>query len=521
NLYTFPVKKNEADDSVFFKWFFPDGWTSVGLSPNGDTADFKTPDTGSHKRLTVRVVSNRYDCAATNIGDTLDIPLLLMDTLAVRGGFADAASGGLIDKEPCEGDTVVYILDRKQDPSAYYALFDVRPIEADYTAADWNSLAASDWKILSEAPYHDTLKMVVGRDPMRLRAALVSHCDTSSFMEDTIRPIPKVIEAGLIEVNRPDEHLCEYEAVTFTFWPVEHATDYVFHYPWGDKTDTVRVADTAADREAGRLTDDGSYRISFADTFAYGKGTVYLEASNICGVRPDHDRLEIVSVLRRPKVPVLTRTDFTGFVYDAVHVIGTDTVMDSLCLRIPFVMEAAPNDVAEAGAAGWRFHYAWSLTQPDESVTLFKAYESADWPAGSNASDSLWMLTKEAGGPEEDFVWLTSRHETCERFGDTLAIALRTADTTALQGEDRIWNYLYDREAEKIGGNRVHIQTKPCATDGGQVAYYLDLSALDATGESYYFRWRRDSTEAFVNVYDPATKTIAGGKFVLNGVPAD
>ncbi len=528
NLYTFQVKKgSEDDDSVFFKWFFPDdpaGWSASYPDKDHDTVDFTVPLISGQKRVTIRVASSRYDCAATNIGDTLDIAVWLTDTLAVEGDFLDAhpdnkTGGGRIDRTPCEGDTVYYTLNKKlQHPEAYYASFDVRPLEADYTDADWNALAASDWEILSAAPYHDTLKMVVGRDPMRLRAAMVSHCDTSSFKEDTIRPISKVIDAGLIEVDRPDENLCEYEAVSFTFEPVSHATHYVFHYPWGDRTDTVRVADSVADRAAGRLTDDGFYKISFADTFAYDKGKVYLEAYNVCGVRPDNDELEIASVLRRPAVPVLTRTDFTDFVYDAAHVIGRDTVMDSICLREPKVLEAGPNDVAAAGAAGWRFHYAWDLTAEDASVTAFEAYESAGWTAGAgiNASDSLWTLTKEADGLDVNYLWLTSRHETCKRFGDTLTVALRPTDTTALPGEDRIWNYLYDK-----ANDGKHIQTKPCATDGGLVAYYLDLSALDATGESYYFRWRRDSTEAFANVYDPVTKRLAGGNFTLNNVPAD
>lgn len=528
-LYRFQVKKgSEADDSVFFRWFFPDDWTVTDLSKNSDTVDFETPLTApAKKRMTIRVASSRYDCDATNRGDTAYIAVWLTDTVAVESKFYDAHLEGnkkTVNPTPCEGDTVHYTLNKGFYKEAYHAVFDVRPIEATGDEAeDWASLAASDWEILSEAPYHDTIKMVVGRDPMRLRAAMVSYCDTSSFKEDTIRPISKVIEPGLIEIVGREDDVCEYEAVSFTFDPVEHATDYVFHYPWGDKTDTVRVKDSLADREAGRLTDDGFYKISFADTFAYDKGVVYLEAYNVCGVRPDNDELEITSVLRAPAVPVLAQVDFADFVYDAAHVIGQDTVLDSLCRRVPVVLEAEPNDVAETAREGWRFHYAWSLTAEDASVTAFKQYEAADWASGAgiNASDSLWTLTKDADGLKVNYLWLTSRHETCERFGDTLTVALRATDTTALQGEDRIWNYLYDKEADAENGQPKHIQTKPCANKVNEVAYYLDLSALDATGQSYYFRWRRDSTEAFGNVYDPVTGRIAGGKFELNNAPAD
>ncbi len=98
--------------------------------------------------------------------------------------------------------------------------------------------------MLSKAPYHDTVKMVVGREPILLRAAMVAHCDTSSFKQDTIRPISKVIARGEITAVRPDDFLCEYEAVDFLFDTVQHATHYVFHYPWGPQADTVKVADS-------------------------------------------------------------------------------------------------------------------------------------------------------------------------------------------------------------------------------------------------------------------------------------
>ncbi|MDE6514712.1 MAG: hypothetical protein K2L03_01575, partial [Bacteroidales bacterium] len=89
--YRFDVKKGaDVDDSVFFSWFFPDGWTVDYFSKDWDTVDFMTPVGHSHERHTLRVVSNRYDCKATNKGDTLDIPILLMDTLQVKGDFYDA-----------------------------------------------------------------------------------------------------------------------------------------------------------------------------------------------------------------------------------------------------------------------------------------------------------------------------------------------------------------------------------------------------------------------------------------------
>ncbi|MDE5704128.1 MAG: hypothetical protein K2H70_04810, partial [Bacteroidales bacterium] len=529
NNYTFHVEKGaNRDDSVFFRWFFPDGWPEPAqYSKHSDTVDFLTPERiAQREKLIISVVASRYDCDATNKGDTLDIVVWLTDTVAVVGDFYDAhptnkTTAGKVNHEPCEGDTVYYYLREKQHPESYYALFGVLPIEATGDATDdWASLAASDWKILSEAPYHDTLKMVVGRDPMRLRAAMVSHCDTSSFKEDTIRPIAKVIQPGRIDVDRPDKHLCEYEAVSFTFTPVEHATDYVFHYPWGDRTDTLRVKDTLADREAGRLTEDGLYRISFADTFAYTAGKVYVEAMNLCGVRPKNDERDIVSVLRTVDADArLRQSDFADFDHDS-HLIGQDTVQDSLCLRMPLVLEAGPADAVAAATKGWRFHYAWHLDPADESVTAFEAYESGDWVSGAglNASDSLWTLTKEVSASTSVYIGLTSRHATCQRFGDTLTIVLQATDTTALPEGKTIWNYLYDKEAEE-NGKRTHIQTKPCANKVNKVAYYLDLSELDPTGESYYFRWRRDSTEAFANVYDPGTGRIAGGKFMLDNAP--
>lgn len=551
NLYTFSVKKGaDVDDSVFFRWFLPDGlgWTEVNHTKDYDTADIMTSLLkGDHTRAIVRVASSRYDCDATNKGDTLDISVWFTDTITVKGDFYDAHPDNTYTKDnkkrlanpaPCEGDTVYYTLRwTQQDKETYYAAFDIQSLygpgvsagtaaladgdgdgESDgdgEPSADWAFLEASGWQMLSKAPYHDTVKMVVGREPILLRAAMVAHCDTSSFKQDTIRPISKVIARGEITAVRPDDFLCEYEAVDFLFDTVQHATHYVFHYPWDVQTDTVRVADSVADRAAGRLTEDYQYKIHFADTFAYNKGVIYLEAYNKCGVRPQNDTLKITSVFKRPAVPVLARVDFDAFIYQPYHVIGADTVLDTICLRKPVALEAAPTPKDDAATvAVSRFHYAWSLTQADESVTEFKAYEAG---SGLNASDSLWTVTKVASPTKVNYIWLTSRHETCQRYGDTLTIALRNIDTTALQGDDRIWNYLYDKESKS---DSKRIQTKPCATTSENVAYYLDLKKLDITGESYYFRWRKDSTQAYANVCDGDMK-LAGGGFILQELPED
>ncbi|MDE5605873.1 MAG: hypothetical protein K2I68_01050, partial [Bacteroidales bacterium] len=311
------------------------------------------------------------------------------------------------------------------------------------------------------------------------------------------------------------DNLCANEAVDFLFDTVQHATHYVFHYPWDVQTDTVRVADSLADRAAGRLTEDYQYRIHFADTFAYNKGVIYLEAYNVCGVRPLNDTLKIASVLTPPAVPVLARVDFDAFVYEPYHVMGVDTVLDTICLRKPVVLEAGPNDRAETEAAGWRFHYRWDTVRMDTSMTVFEKYPDAG--EGLNTGDSLWTLKKEVSPTKVNYIRLTSRHETCQRFGDTLTIALRNIDTTALQGEDRIWNYLYDKESKS---DSKRIQTKPCATTSENVAYYLDLKKLDITGERYYFRWRKDSTQEYANVCDADMKLAEGG-FILQNVPSD
>ena len=562
--YTFQVKKGaDIDDSVFFRWIFPvgSGWTEDYYSKNSDTVDFTTAIFNPENSIldphnkTIRVVSSRYDCDATNIGDTLDIPLWFTDTVSVEGEFYDAnptnnyTKDRLVNPEPCEGDTVYYTL-RKQryNKEAYYATFSLLALdggagiavmaegdEAGEGTGDGDGdgdggedggdgaekveldpvLVANGWQMLSEAPYHDTVKMVVGRVPMLLRAAMVSHCDTSSFKEDTIRPIRKITAAGQIEANRPDANLCEYEAVDFTFKTVEYATHYVFHYPWDNNLpDTLKVADAEADREAGRLLADGRYKISFADTFAYQSGPVYLEAYNVCDsrhqVRAKNDTLAIVSVLTPPAVPVLAKTTFNDpFVYDAFHIISTvstDTVLDTVCLRKPMVLEAAPN---AAESADRPYHYAWSLTQDDASVT-----------SGNVETDgSQWSLTKDTSEPKINYVWLTSRHETCRRFGDTLTVALRNIDTTALQGKHAIGEYLLENSQKE--GQGVSIQTRPCAEGGGDVDYYLDLKQLDITGERYYFRWRRDSAQPYGNVYADGDQTLAGGKFILKNAPAD
>lgn len=590
--YTFQVKKGaDVDDSVFFRWIFPEDWTEDDYSEDRDTATFTTAAyDDSHSKL-IRVASNRYDCEATNVGDTLDIPVFFTDTVPVTGRFLDAhplntMQNKRANPQPCEGDTVYYTL-QPQGDEVLFSVFDIwslnpppsgtavladgegdgesggesggegdgdgdgdgdgegggegggeEPVTPDPDDPghddnddeeesvephyDWAFLAASGWEILSKAPYHDTIKMVVGREAIILRAANVSHCDTSAFKFYSITPICKVVARGAITADRPDANLCEYEAVDFLFDTVPYATHYVFHYPWDVQTDTVRKADAEADREAGRLTEDGQYKIHFADTFDYQSGPVYLEAYNSCGVRPQNDTLQILSVLTPPEKPVLAKTDFSDFIYDAAHIIGSnlanpDTVLDTICLREPVVLEAAPNDKTVADAAGWRFHYAWLLTQADTSVKVFEKYPDAG--AGLNGSDSLWTLTKVASPTKINYLYLTSRHETCQRFGDTLTVALRNIDTTALQGKDVIENYL--KENSRKEGQGAKIQTKACADDGGDADYYLDLKGLDITGDHYYFRWRRDSAQPYGNVYNAGDQTLGGGKFVLRNAPAD
>ena len=548
-VYTFQVKDTSRDDdNITFSWLFPtDQWVRSGNSAIYDTVTFSTPDTSSTKpKLSVKVVANRNDCAGNNrklgfpkpTSDTLEIKLLLMDTLPVtiqpgQSPFVDILKlrpDGVfqaLNKRPCEGDTVCYVVKRRQDPSVYYAQFDWRPLggtDSDATPfdeVDRTPLTSSGWKMLSEAPYHDTLKMVVGRAPMRLRAANVSLCDTSSYKEDTIRPVSKVIASGQIKAVRPDDNLCEYEAVAITFDTVQYATHYVFHYPWGKQTDTLLLDNRAADVAAGIFTNEGRYKMSFGDTLAYAAGKVYVEAYNSCGVRPTNDELTIASVLRRQAAPVLKQVDFEDFVADAVHTIGADSVLDTLCLRHPMVLKAEPANATAALASGWQFRYAWTLTQTDATVTKFEKYKDAAWSnSDANNGDSLWTLTKEVSPTTTTYLWLTSRHKTCDCYGDTLTIALRNIDTTALKEGDAIVNYIYDKVAEK-DGKRVKIQTMPCAASGSEVAYYLDLASLDITGKSYYFRWRIDSTKAFENLYDATDKTMAGSKFVLKNVPAD
>lgn len=542
NIYTFQVKDTAKDDIGFvrFSWVLPnDQWVRSGNSKIYDTITFTTPDTG-HVRTKIKVVANRNDCAGNNretgtphTSDTLEIPLLLMKALSVtvqpgQSPFVDIRKlreDGVprpLNTMPCEGDTVYYIIKRRQDPSAYYAQFDWRPLggtdteKTPFDEVDRTSLTASGWKVLSKAPYHDTLKMVVGRAPIRLRAANVSYCDTSAYKEDTIRPVSKVITPGQIKARRPDANLCEYEAVSFTFDTAQYATYYIFHYPWGKKTDTLQISARAADLAAGRFT-NGSYKMSFPDTLSYQAGVVYVEAWNSCGARPQNDTLKIASVLRRQGAPKLKQTDFEDFAYNAAHIVGTDSVSDTLCLRHPMVLEAAPANAALAASSGWQFHYAWGQTQTDAAVTKFEKYTSAAWSnADANSSDSLWTITKGVSPNTTTYLWLSSRHKTCERYGDSLIIVLRNVDTTALKEGDRIRNYLYDKETEK------KIQPALCAKSGSaDVAYYLDLNSLDITGESYYFRWRTNSTQNFSNLYNSADKTIAGSGFILKNVPDD
>ncbi|MDE5736299.1 MAG: hypothetical protein K2H65_04420, partial [Bacteroidales bacterium] len=137
-FYRFDVKKGaDVDDSVFFGWIFPnpDEWTVEYYSKDWDTVDFMTPVGHSHERHTIRVFSNRYDCKTTNKGDTLDISVLLMDTLQVEGDFYDAELSKRENKlvkikhAPCEGDTVAYVLwKQRPDKLLYYSVFDIRAL---------------------------------------------------------------------------------------------------------------------------------------------------------------------------------------------------------------------------------------------------------------------------------------------------------------------------------------------------------------------------------------------------------
>lgn len=463
------LKPPKGDTNVSFSWEFPssDWEEKINYSNKKDTVDMGVPEL-SHVQEEIRIVSQYNLCAATNIGDTLSYKVWVMDTLSPVGPFYDARfPDSKLNHNPCEGDTVEYILDRSsQDVNMYYSAFSWN---GGRTFVSGDSITVDGWRVLSPVPYHDTLKMIVGRSSLNLAAAIVSSCDTSSYYSDVIEPVSLVVDTGFFTEDKA--FLCNKEDLVFEFEPVKNATHYVFCYPWGKKKDTI-VAVEGTD----------IYKRSFASV-AYNTGSIYFTPYNVCGLGPNSKEIKIKDVLYPPKEPVLY--DFKGEYNLAV----SDTALDTICHREVVRLKAFYKDDENPE---YKWTYKWELTQEDVSVTL----ETQAVP-----NDSLCDFTKQNGESFVNFVSVSAKHESCKTFGDKQIIELRSMDTASIPADKNIRDYLFDLET----GTK--IETGPCGAD--TVAYYFKNSELDKTISNYYFTWNGGQN------YNITDSTMDGTSFKL------
>ncbi|MEG1717184.1 MAG: gliding motility-associated C-terminal domain-containing protein [Bacteroidales bacterium] len=464
------VVPNSQDlkDSVHFSWIFTNTlwYADTVFSKNKDTLTVRIPNK-THVRDSIRVVSHRYDCDQWNIGDTLTYVFWIMDTLSPVGPIIDANNiDAVLNHTPCQGDTVIYILDKvMQDPSLYYLTW---LWNGGNVISGTDNIDASGWKILKNGQYKDTLALVVGKNPLTIGVRAVGLCGSSVSYTDTIKPISLVVDTASFTAFK--NSLCNREEVEFTHQEVPNATNYIWHYSWDLKIDTVKNALNAPEKYTRKFKAD------------FDTGLVYVSPYNSCGIGPNSDTVKISAILYPPKHPSLY--DFAGKNYDPIR---RDTAVDTICMRTNITLKARYVDAKQKDAI-WR--YGWFLLAGNAQDKIIPA---------NKPMDSLCVFEKKAGF-EKDFIAVAVRHDGCLTYGDSVYIELRSVDTVSVPDDKTITDYLFDAQTG------IHIQPRPCGND--TVQYYFDWK-MNPTITASHFIWNGKQ------LYNPTDSTMDGSTFKL------
>ncbi|MDR0618820.1 MAG: gliding motility-associated C-terminal domain-containing protein [Bacteroidales bacterium] len=449
---------SDPTDLLSFTWIFPDDgfWLDTSFSVKRDTLYSVTVPGVSHYNAVIKVVANRADCEQTNIGDTLYYTFIVMDTVPVAGEFKDARyTAQQLDIHPCEGDTVYYILNQEQDLSVY-SLEWFWNLKDTTLNSGTDSIDVSGWRVLSIS---DTLVLTVGADALDLGVRTRSYCGVSSLKKVEIIPTQHIRIKPHISVF--DTMLCNGEQKIFKVDSVPFATDFVWYFPFGIKTDTTHDA-----------LENPSGREYIFDETKYDTGIVYVLSFNRCETGPYSDTIRIIDTLSPPN-----RVSLWG------HLAVNDSVFDTICLRSDRDYFAYLDDTF------YGVYYNWSVIEGN-GITL-------------SAADTSCTFNK-SSGYEKSVVAAAARHKFCTSYGDSIFIVVVSKDTAIIPNGTRLRDYIFDRETSKP-----ITFLNPCARD--TVYYYFNKIAFGQNVDSAFFMWNGG------NAVNPADSTMASTTFKLFG----
>lgn len=491
---TLIVKPDPMQDSLtrantWFTWLYPGDYTGIDYTAENETASgnhttftFTVPDrSGDYD--TIVVISHRHDCDEYNVGDSLFYIYKLTDTLpfAPKSYIRDIRKpGSMANKTPCEGDTVWYqvLPDTRKYLDSVWWTWNGNNLMEDTLGG----LIDSDggWRVLNRpGNYADTLRMIVGRTPLRIGAQAVSMCGLSSMLAIDITPINLVRDT--VHLIKGRNLLCEGEKVVFQWDSVNHATQYEWFYPWGKKHDTIGIDNKMFHREFSRRT-------------VFDTGYICVRPGNRCGAGPYSDTITISAVIKVLDAPSLKMLD-----PEMVFVPVNDTVRDTVCLRTVRHYEASFEDNNYTDNTQWRFR--WMRFSTDASDSLRP--ESPDVYTDS----SRYVFANYGMEKSSKYFGVAVHHAQCLTLGDTLVVRVQNADTVAFDGDLAGLN---DHLKDWNGGKPVAIQTRPCGQD---TAEWHFESGITTEKVKYRFVWWNETETTGLRNWNTTDSTMAGTGF--------
>lgn len=488
--YDLSVIPNPTQDSLtraqtYFIWKFP---ADYNVTYTGDedakkkhkTITFTVPDQRG-RYDTITVYTHRYDCDATNKGDSMRVILKLTDTIPFVANtylLDERLPDKKLNLTPCEGDTVIYKV--LPDPKTYLkGVWFTWNGGNDLINKTTGLIDNTGWRVLNDSgQYIDKLKMIVGRSRLELGVQAMSPCGKSAVTKTVFNPIGLVRDTAHLVKGRT--LLCMNEKVVFQWDSVKYATQYDWYYPWGNKHDTIGIDNKMFYREFSRRT-------------AFEKGLVFVRPSNVCGAGPYSDTVTIASVIKTAAlgVPTLKDADVNpALAFTALR----DTVYDTVCLRTTSTYQAEYTNPAYTDNSSWRYRwFAFNINAKDVLAV----------DAAATADSSKYKFTNNTGS-ETKYIGVAVHHKQCNLLGDTLTLRLRSADTVAMDDAGLAERLTDWKRPDKA------IMTKPCGTDEMEWHFNGDFGGEEV---KYHFVWWSAAAPARARAYNSGDKTMAGTGF--------
>lgn len=246
----------------------------------------------------------------------------------------------------------------------------------------------------------DVLRVSVPNDQLLyVSVDLKNRCGLSRLPSLAIRTVVSIADS-MYGLRMLSDVVCDGDSLVFRVDSSKNIGGFIWHYPWGEKLDTVKV---------------GTQVVRSFNVKGYEEGEVYVVPYNGCGNALESNKVEIAEVRRIPSraVPV----DFDPAYDYARNPVATDT----LCMRTRRVLHVR-SDSWEEG----EYETQWRLVQGN--VLGFE-----------RAHDSCVLVQNDVNA--DPFVLeFSSRAKGCSRYSDTLQIRVLAMDTLTfalVEDEDR------------------------------------------------------------------------------------